>query len=85
MQQSDIRVVRAILAAGCLIAASICVGAGHIVGGERIKGHHYGTPRFATEDYFGASKWLFIFGAALFVFACALAILSLLPARRAGE
>jgi hypothetical protein len=85
MQPSDvIRGVRAILAAGCLVAGSVCIGAGHAVAGAAVEGKHFVSPDAAVEAYFAASKWLFIFGAVLFVCACVLALLAMLPARRAA-
>lgn len=83
MQQSEvIRVVRGILAAGCVVAASICVAAGHVVSYARIKGVTFAMPGGATDAYWDASKWLFIFGGALFGIACVLGVLALLPTRR---
>ena len=82
MQQPDVtRIIRAILAVGSLTAASVCVGAGHIVSGARIKGVTFAMEKYKTEAYFDASMWLFIFGAALFVAACVLAVLALRPSR----
>ena len=83
MQQSDvIRVVRGLLAAACVVAASICIAAGHVVSHARIQGVMFAMPGGATGAYWAASKWLFIFGGVLLAAACVLGVLALLPTRR---
>ena len=83
MQQSDvIRVVQGLLAAAGVVAASICFATGHVVSHARIQGVIFANPGGATEAYWAASQWLFIFGGVLFGAACVLGVLALRPTPR---
>lgn len=78
MQQMEAyRIVRAVIAAGCVVAGSICVAVGYLVPGLLMAGKNYSNPEQAFAEYLSAATGLFVIGGVLYLVGAGLAIWSL--------
>ena len=75
------RTSRAVLSAGCLIAASICMSARYLVPAVMMSGKNYSNPAEGFQRHLESSTGLFVIAGLLYLIAAALAIWSFLPSR----
>jgi hypothetical protein len=76
------RVSRAIISAGCFLAASICISVAYLVPATLLGGKNFARPEEGFELFSPLSRGLFVISCLLFLVAVALAVWALLPPRR---